>query len=106
MSDTIRAHRHLFDYPEVLEIVKAERDYLRGEACTLKVELEGALLRAERAEARLHELTLAIAEVSRQAVLAPQRSTVTEVMIEGKKLLQLGNPVGFGRKRIEHAADQ
>ena len=100
MSETFRANGHLFEYPEVLEIVKAERDYLRGEAHALKAELEGALLRAERAEARLHELTLAIAEVSRKAVLAPQRSTVTEVMIDGKKLLRLSNPVGFGRKRM------
>lgn len=100
MSETFRAHGHLFEYPEVLEIVKAERDYLRGEAHALKAELEGALLRAERAEARLHEVTLAMAEIRRQAVLVPQRSMVTEVMIDGKKLLRLSNPVGFGRKRM------
>ena len=98
MSEISRLHGQLFGYPELLEIVKAERDYFRGEACSLKDELEGALLRAERAEARLHEVTLAMADISRQAILTPQRSSVTEVMMDGKSLLQLGNPVGFGTK--------
>ena len=57
MSDISRPHGQLFGYPELLEIVKVERDYFRGEACSLKDELEGELLRAERAEARLDEVT-------------------------------------------------
>ncbi|MEN8983195.1 MAG: hypothetical protein ABF255_13610 [Planktotalea arctica] len=90
----------LLGLTETLEIVKTERDCLRDEVNRLTDELERTSLRAERAETRLHEVTLAMVDISRQAILSPQRSTVTEVMMDGRSLLRLGNPVGFGKKSM------
>ena len=89
MSETFRENGHLFGYPEALEIVKTERVCLRDEVNRLTDELGRTSLRAERAETRLHEVTLAMVDISRQAILAPQRSTVTEVMMDGRSLLRL-----------------
>jgi len=100
MHATSETSDQLFGFTEVLEVVKIERDCLRGEVIRLTDELERMLLRAERAETRLHEVTLAMVDISRQAILSPQRSTVTEVIMDGRSLLRLGNPVGFGKSSI------
>lgn len=97
MDATSETNDQLLGYTKALEIVKTERDCLRDEVNRLTDELERTSLRAERAETRLHEVTLAMVDISRQAILSPQRSTVTEVMMDGRSLLRLGNPVGFGK---------
>ena len=88
----------LFGFDEVLEIVKAERDCLRGEVTRLKDELVRMSLRAERAEERLYEITLAMADARREAVVAPIYSNTTEVTMDDKDFLRLDNPVAFGKQ--------
>ena len=100
MDATSETSDQLLGVTEALEVIKTERDCLRDEVNRLTDELERTSLRAERAETRLHEVTLAMVDISRQAILSPQRSTVTEVIMDGRSLLRLGNPVGFGKKSM------
>jgi chromosome segregation ATPase len=89
--------RKLLEVSVALEIVRTERDYLRAEVTSLRDQLAEATARAERSEARLHEVTLAMAELSRQAILMPARSQATEVLMDGKSILRLNNPVAAQR---------
>jgi chromosome segregation ATPase len=85
--------RKLLELSVALEIVRSERDYLRAEVSALRDQLTKADERSERAEARLHEVTMTMAELSREAILSPSRSNATEVLMDGKSILRLNNPV-------------
>ena len=87
--------RKLLEVSVALEIVRSERDYLRAEISALRGQLAQATARAERSEARLHEVTMTMAELSREAILAPARSHATEVLMDGKSVLRLNNPVAM-----------
>lgn len=85
--------RKLLELSVALEIVRNERDYLRAEVSALRDQLTKADERSERSEARLHEVTMTMAELSREAILSPSRSNATEVLMDGKSILRLNNPV-------------
>jgi hypothetical protein len=51
--------------------------------------------RAELAEERLHGATLMLSNLAVQAVSSPSRSTATEVLVDGKSILRLNNPINF-----------
>lgn len=85
--------RKLLELSVALEIVRSERDYLRAEVSALRDQLTKADERSERSEARLHEVTMTMAELSREAILSPSRSNATEVLMDGKSILRLNNPV-------------
>ena len=89
--------RRLLEVSVALEIVRNERDYLRVEISALRDQLAKTTERAERSEARLHEVTMTMAALSREAILAPARSTATEVLMDGKSILRLNNPVAMQR---------
>lgn len=88
-------HR-LLEVSVALEIMRFERDHLRAQMNILQEQVQKAQDRAERAEARLHEVTMVMADLSRQAIHAPARSLATEVMMDGKSILRLSNPVASG----------
>jgi alpha-D-ribose 1-methylphosphonate 5-triphosphate synthase subunit PhnG len=87
----------LLEVSGALEIVKKERDHLRAEVSALRDQLVQATARAERSEARLHDVTMAMVELSREAILSSVRSQATEVMMDGKTILRLNNPVVMQR---------
>jgi hypothetical protein len=97
MSLTGKKSRKLLELSVALEIVRCERDYLRAEVSVLRDQLIKANERSERSEARLHEVTMTMAELSREAILAPARSNATEVLMDGKSVLRLNNPVAMQR---------
>lgn len=83
-----------------LEIAKFQRDAYRDQIEKLEQRLMAADHRAERAEQRLHDATRMLSNLAMQAVSAPARSTATEVLVDGKSILRLNNPVRFGRSEI------
>jgi hypothetical protein len=87
----------LLEVSVALEIVRGERNLLRAEVSMLREQLARETARAERSEARLHEVTMTMAELSREAILAPARSNATEVLMDGKSILRLNNPVAAQR---------
>ncbi len=90
--------RQLLELTVALEIAKTERDGCRAQAELLKSRLEDVTRRAERAESRLHETTKMLWTLARDAVTAPARSVATEVMVDGKRVLHLSNPVTRDRE--------
>jgi chromosome segregation ATPase len=78
-----------------LEITKFQRDAYREQVAKLEQRLTAADQRAERAEERLHGATLKISNIAMQVVSAPLRSTATEVLVDGKSILRLNNPVNL-----------
>jgi chromosome segregation ATPase len=97
MSAAAARDNRLLEVSVALEIVRHERDHLRSQLDQLQKQLDQAVSRAERSEARLHEVTMTMAELSRQAILAPGRSNATEIMVDGKSVLRLSNPIPGGR---------
>ena len=87
----------LLEVSVALEIVRVERDHLRTEVTILRDQLAKAVERAERSELRLHEVTMTMAELSREAILMPARSHATEVLMDGRSVLRLNNPVAEKR---------
>lgn len=85
--------QQLLELSVALEIAKHERDSLRAQTDMLKTQLEQATRRAEKAEDRLHETTSMLWTLSRDAISMPNRSMATEVMVDGKSVLRLSNPV-------------
>jgi chromosome segregation ATPase len=83
----------LFEVSVALEIMRFERDQLHAQITLLQDQLQKATERAERSEARLHEVTMMLAQVSRDALTAPSRSTATEIMMDGRSVLRLNNPI-------------
>jgi len=76
-----------------LEITRFQRDSLKDQVEQLSAQLHTANLRAERAEERLHETTIMLSKLSLQATSHAVRSTLTEVLVEGRSILRLENPV-------------
>jgi len=93
MGQTGEDMQRLLEVSVALEIVKTERTHLQAKVRGLQDQLQQAQERARCAEARLHEVTLALADLSRQALAAQARSLATEVLSDGKIILRLSNPV-------------
>ncbi len=85
--------QRLLEISVALEIIRAERDHLRAQVDFLQEQLQKNIERAERSEARLHEVTMTMADLNRHAILAPLRSTATEILMDGKSILRLNNPI-------------
>ena len=94
MTALLSAERELSEARMALEIAKIERDQLRMRVEELHRYLTKADARAERAEERLHEITMAISKLGQLALTRQALSTATEVLIDGKSILRLNNPVG------------
>ncbi|MDA0961479.1 MAG: hypothetical protein O2898_00975 [Proteobacteria bacterium] len=90
--------RQLLELTVALEIAKTERDACRAQAELLKSRLQDTTRRAEKAEERLHETTKMLWTLARDAVTAPTKSVATEVMVDGKRVLHLSNPVMRARE--------
>lgn len=56
--------------------------------------------RAERAEEPLHATTQMLSSVVMQAVNMPAILNVTEVLVDGKSILRLNNPISLERERM------
>jgi hypothetical protein len=78
-----------------LEITKFQRDAYRDQIEKLEKRLMAADHRAELAEQRLHDSTRMLSNLALQAVSSPARSTATEVLVDGKSILRLNNPINF-----------
>ena len=76
-----------------LEITRFQRDSLKDQIEQLAAQLHAATLRAERAEERLHETTIMLSKLSLQATSHAVGSTLTEVLVEGRSILRLENPI-------------
>jgi chromosome segregation ATPase len=85
--------QQLLEISVALEILRSERDSLRAQVTLLQEQLQKNTERAERAEMRLHEVTMTMADLNRHAILAPTRSTATEILMDGKSILRLNNPI-------------
>lgn len=98
MSTTSERTRQIIALSSELEAVKSERDHLRKQLNWVQGYLQQTTERAERAEVRLHEVTMTMADLGRQAMSLPTRSTATEVLMDGKSILRLSNPVQFANR--------
>ncbi len=78
-----------------LEITKFQRDIYRDQNEKLEQRLSQADRRAELAEERLHEATQMLSSLAMQAVNVPERSSATEVLVDGKSILRLNNPINL-----------
>ena len=76
-----------------LEITRFQRDSLQNQIDQLSAQLQSTTQRAERAEARLHDTTVMLSNLSMQATAMVKMSSVSEVFIEGRGVLRLSNPV-------------
>jgi predicted nucleic acid-binding Zn-ribbon protein len=85
--------KHLLEISVALEITKSERDHLRSQINMLQEQLNKAEARAERAEARLHQTTILMSDLSRQAIVAQSSTAFTEILMDGRSILRLNNPV-------------
>ena len=92
--------RQILELSVALEITKAERASLKDQVALLQDQLRDATQRAAKAEERLHDTTIMMAAISREAIKAPGRSVATEVTIDGRSVLRLSNPIS----QIEHEA--
>ena len=88
-----KADKTLMETAIALEIVKFQRDSLKDQVEQLAAQLGAATLRAERAEERLHETTIMLSKLSLQATCDAARSTLTEILVEGRSILRLENPI-------------
>ena len=89
-------HKHrALELSVALEITKFQRDAYRAQIEKLEQRLADADRRAERAEARLHEATQMLSNLALQAVSLPTRSNATEVLVDGKSILRLNNPINL-----------
>lgn len=78
-----------------LEVAQYQRDAYRDQVVKLELRLTTADRRAERAEERLYGATRMLSNLAVRAVSAPSRSTATEVLVDGKSILRLNNPINF-----------
>lgn len=99
MTAPLSPERELLEARMALEITKIERDQLRMRVEELQRYLTKSDARAERAEERLHEVTIAISKLGEIAVSRQAISTATEILIDGKSILRLNNPVGDGDRQ-------
>jgi ethanolamine utilization protein EutA (predicted chaperonin) len=76
------------------EVLTAQRDHYRAQAEFLDKQLAKAEARAALAEQRLHQITMTMAEISQNAISASAKSSATEVLMDGRSILRLNNPVG------------
>ena len=76
-----------------LEIARFQRDSLKSQIDLLSMQLHSTTQRAERAEARLHDTTVMLSNLSMQATAMGKMSSVSEAFIEGRCVLRLVNPV-------------
>jgi hypothetical protein len=76
-----------------VEVLTAQRDHYRAHADFLDKQLAKAEARAELAEQRLHQITMTMAEISQNAISTSTQSSTTEVLMEGRSVLRLTNPV-------------
>ncbi len=83
----------LLEVSAALEITKFQRDSHAREIERLEAQLTAATRRAERAEERLHETTMRLSDLGMQIALTAARSTATEVLMDGKSILRLNNPI-------------
>jgi seryl-tRNA synthetase len=96
MTKTRTDHKHrAAELSLALEIAKFQRDAYREQIAKLEERVAQADRRAERAEERLHATTLMISSIAHKAVSTPNRSTATEVLVDGKSILRLNNPINF-----------
>ena len=93
-SSAIQAR--LFETSVALEIVRSERDHLHDQVALLRDQLDRTTQRAERAEERLHQITLMMGNLGTQAIASQQRSGATEVLMDGRSVLRLNNPITAG----------
>ncbi len=87
------ADKQILELSVALEITKFQRDAYREQIAKLEQRLAGADRRAERAKERLHEATLMLSNLAVQSVTATTRSNATEVLVDGKSILRLNNPI-------------
>ena len=85
--------KRLMETAIALEIAKFQRDSLKAQVEQLKVQLNAAAVRAERAEDRLHETTVMLSKLSLQATSHAVKSTIQEVLVEGRTILRLMDPI-------------
>lgn len=85
--------KQLLEVSVALEITKSERDHLRSQITMLQEQMNKAEARAERAEERLHQTTIMMSDLSRQAIAAQSSSAFTEILMDGRSILRLNNPV-------------
>ena len=85
--------KHLLEVSVALEITKSERDHLRSQVTMLQEQLNKAEARAERAEVRLHQTTIMMSDLSKQAIAAQSSNAFTEILMDGRSILRLNNPV-------------
>ena len=88
-------YKQILELSAALEIIKFQRDACHEQVTKLEQRLADADRRAERAEERLHEATRMLSSLAIQAVNAPVRSNATEVLVDGKSILRLNNPINF-----------
>jgi hypothetical protein len=89
------ADKQILELYVTLEITKFQRDAYREQIAKLEQRLADADRRAERAELRLHEATLMLSSLAMQSVTATTRSNAAEVLVDGKSILRLNNPIAF-----------
>jgi hypothetical protein len=87
--------KQILELSVAFEITKFQRDAYREQIARIEQRLADADRRAERAEERLHEAALMLDNLAMQAVTATKRSNATEVMVDGKSILRLNNPIAF-----------
>ena len=90
--------KQILELSVALEITKFQRDAYHEQVTKLEQRLADADRRAERAEERLHEATWMRSTLAMQAVNAPARSNATEVLVDGRSILRLNNPINFEGK--------
>jgi chromosome segregation ATPase len=90
--------KQILELSVALEITKFQRDTFREQIAKLEQRLADADRRVERAEQRLHEATLMLSNLAMQSVTATTRSNATEVLVDGKSILRLNNPIGFASR--------
>ena len=85
--------KELMETSIALEITRFQRDSLKDQIDQLSAQLQSTTQRAERAEARLHDTTVMLSNLSMQATAMIKMSSVSKVFIEGRAVLRLLNPV-------------
>ncbi len=83
----------LLEVSVALEIVKTERDECRKRTLLLEKQLAEMTQRAHTAEQRWQETTEMLFQFSRDILSSHSRSTVREVVIDGRSILRLEQPI-------------
>jgi hypothetical protein len=97
-EDSSRYEGRFLDASIALDIFRLQRDGYRDQIVRLEAQLAAAVSRADRAETRLHEAVMRLSRLDLQTGALPVRSTATEVLADGKRILRLDNPVFVPRK--------